>query len=90
MHGSIGDLNAALGTLVYRGAFNFEGNDTLSISARDAGFSANRNVAITVAAVNDAPAVTLAGTLVAVNQGSAPFTQAGFPGRFTAGFLQTF
>jgi len=46
--GSLGDLNAALSSLVYRGALNFSGNDSLSIWASDGSLSTSGSVAIAV------------------------------------------
>jgi hypothetical protein len=47
--GSLADLNAALAGLVYRGAVNYTGADTLSITASDSSLAANQSVALTVA-----------------------------------------
>jgi hypothetical protein len=47
--GSLADLNAALAGLVYRGAPNYSGPDTLSITASDASLATNQSVALTVA-----------------------------------------
>jgi hypothetical protein len=46
--GSIADLNAALASLVYRGAHNFGGDDTLSLTASDGSLSTGASVAIHV------------------------------------------
>src|SRR5262249_44471493 len=54
--------------LVYRGNLNFNGADTLTVTANDLGntgsggpMSDTKTVAITLAAVNDAPVVTVPG-----------------------------
>ena len=49
--GSIADLNAALATLVYRGALNYAGGDTLNITAGDGSLSADGSAALTVQSV---------------------------------------
>jgi uncharacterized delta-60 repeat protein len=57
--GTQAQVNAALATLTYLGATDFHGSDTLTVRATDAlGTSSSETVAITVAAVNDAPVVT--------------------------------
>jgi len=72
--GSLIDINAALGTLTYTGDLNFNGSDRLNISVNDGGSSGSGgplsdsgSVAIEVTPVNDAPVLTLPGTL-AVNE----------------------
>jgi len=54
--GSRTQINAALATLIYQGALNFNGSDTLTVVAKDAlGATDTDTVAITVTPVNDAP-----------------------------------
>jgi Cadherin domain len=48
LSGSIADLNAALAGLIYRGALNYSGADTLSITASDGSLSSSDSVAIAV------------------------------------------
>jgi FG-GAP-like repeat/Cadherin domain/FG-GAP repeat len=48
LSGSINDLNAMLATLVYRGALNFSGADTLQVSVSDGSLSTSGSLAITV------------------------------------------
>jgi VCBS repeat-containing protein len=48
LSGSVADLNAALATLVYRGALNYSGSDSLSISAFDGRMGTGRSVSIVV------------------------------------------
>jgi len=62
VEGTLADLNAALATARYRGASNYNGADTLQVSADDLGngtptaaLTDTRTVAITVTPVNDAP-----------------------------------
>ena len=67
--GSLTDLNAALDGLIYRGDLDFHGSDTLTVTIDDLGETgitgatetASDTVDITVAAVNDTPAVTVPG-----------------------------
>ena len=54
------DINATLATLAYRGDSNYNGSDTLTVTSTDADALTDEDtVAITVNAVNDAPAVTV-------------------------------
>ena len=46
--GSLADLNTALDSLLYRGALNYGGADTLSITASDGSLNSSDSVAITV------------------------------------------
>ena len=48
-------VNAILATLTYKGAANFNGNDTLTVTSSDGSLSDTDTVAITVNAANDAP-----------------------------------
>ena len=64
--GSKSDVNSALNGLTYRGSLNFHGLDTLTIITSDLGATGTGGVlvdqdtvSITVAAVNDAPAIDL-------------------------------
>jgi hypothetical protein len=59
LSGSQADINATLATLGYLGNADFNGSDTLTVTSTDAfGASDSDAVAITVAAVNDAPVAT--------------------------------
>ena len=58
LFGTQAQINAALGTVSYKGGANFNGNDTLTIVSRDSAgtpLSDTDTVAIKVGAVNDAP-----------------------------------
>ena len=74
--GTLTDINTAMGGLVYRGATNFMGSDTLNIVSNDGGATGggalqdSDSVAITVAGVNDAPVLDIAKSpsLQSVNQ----------------------
>ncbi|MCC7101063.1 MAG: DUF4347 domain-containing protein, partial [Rubrivivax sp.] len=56
LSGNQAQINAALATLAYQGALNFNGSDTLELKSTDAGgLSDTDTVAITVSSVNDAP-----------------------------------
>ena len=62
LSGSQADINATLATLVYQGALNFNGSDTLTVTSTDANSGSDVDtVAITVTAVND-PTVVTGGT----------------------------
>jgi hypothetical protein len=72
LSGSQAQINAALAGLTYQGNADFSGGDTLTVLSSDAnGATDADSVAITVAAVNDAPAVTspVAGTFVESSAG---------------------
>jgi hypothetical protein len=59
LSGSQADINATLATLVYQGALNYNGADTLTVTSTDANSGTDVDtVAITVTAVNDATVVT--------------------------------
>ena len=67
--GTMANINAALGGLTYQPNLNFNGSDTLTILTSDLGNTGSGGpkfdtdtVAITVAAVNDAPVNTVPGT----------------------------
>ena len=57
--GSSADLDVALSTLVYQPAANYNGPDTLLISANDTNSTATRTVNINVTPVNDSPTLSL-------------------------------
>lgn len=65
--GTVGDLNLALNGLTYVPTPNLNGPVTLAVTANDNGntgggpLQGSRNIAISIAAVNDAPTVNLAG-----------------------------
>jgi parallel beta-helix repeat protein len=59
LSGTTGQINAALATLAYAPNTNYNGSDTLGVVSTDAlGLADSDTVAITVSAVNDAPALT--------------------------------
>ena len=59
LSGTQADINAALATLTYQGAPNFNGSDTLTITSTDTNSGTDVDtVAITVTAVDDATVVT--------------------------------
>ena len=58
LSGTAAQINTALAGLTYKGAANYSGPDTLSVQTTDGSLSDSDTVAITVAAVNDAPAGT--------------------------------
>jgi VCBS repeat-containing protein len=61
LSGTQAQINAALASLSYQGIADFAGGDTLSVVSTDAnGATDSTSLAITVTAVNDAPAVTSA------------------------------
>ena len=69
--GTVANVNAALARVDYLGNANFSGADALSISVDDQGNTGSggrrptaKSVAITVAAVNDAPVLTVPGAQV--------------------------
>ncbi|MGE5526100.1 MAG: tandem-95 repeat protein, partial [Rhodospirillaceae bacterium] len=80
LSGTQAQLNAALATLTYRGAADYNGTDTLTVTSMDsasAPFTDNDTVAITLTAVNDQPGLTATGTgavHVAGASGTALFT----------------
>jgi hypothetical protein len=60
LSGSQTQINAALATLVYRGALNYNGTDTLTVLSTDgAGGTDTDNLTINVSAMNDAPVLDL-------------------------------
>ena len=66
--GTVANVNAALARVDYLGNANYSGVDTLSISVDDQGNTGSggaktdsKSIAITVAAVNDAPVLTVPG-----------------------------
>ncbi|MBW4580055.1 MAG: pre-peptidase C-terminal domain-containing protein [Tildeniella nuda ZEHNDER 1965/U140] len=66
--GTLTDINAALSGLSYRGNLNFNGADTLTLTANDQGNTGSgaigidsRTLGITVGAVNDAPLIIVPG-----------------------------
>lgn len=63
--GTLSSVNSALSSFAYRGAPDYSGPDTISVTVSDQGFSGSGgaqttsgSVPVTVAAVNDAPAVS--------------------------------
>ena len=60
--GTQADINATLASLVYQGNANFNGADTLTVTATDGNAAASSaTIAIGVGAVNDAPTVAIPG-----------------------------
>ena len=65
-------INAALLTLSYQGALNFNGADTLTVLSTDAlAATASSTVTLTVTAVNDAPTLTTVSTLTGATEATA-------------------
>jgi hypothetical protein len=65
-------INAALLTLSYQGALNFNGADTLTVLSTDAlAATASSTVTLTVTAVNDAPTLTTVSTLTGATEDTA-------------------
>ena len=78
LSGTQSAINASLATLSYQGLPNYNGGDTLVITARDgAGGATTRSVGITVNRVNDAPHGTDSTVTVAMN-GSRSFSRGDF------------
>ncbi|MEY4753141.1 MAG: hypothetical protein RJA44_816, partial [Pseudomonadota bacterium] len=66
LSGTQAQINAALATLSYQGALNYNGSDTLTALSTDSAgtpLSDTDTVSINVAAVNDAPVLAVANTL---------------------------
>ena len=79
--GTVANVNAALATVQYRGNTNYSGSDTLSISVNDQGNTGSggakinsKSIGITVAAVNDAPVLTVPGSQTADESSSLPIS----------------
>lgn len=69
--GTLAHVNTALATLTYLGATNYNGSDTITITADDGnGGTDEATIAVTVNAVNDAPVITTSG-------GATSFTEDG-------------
>ena len=66
--GSTADLDVALSTLVYRPVANYNGPDTLSVSANDTNTTVARTVNINVTPVNDAPTLSLSAASQSVDE----------------------
>ena len=76
--GSQAQINAALASLSYVGNANFNGTDTLNITARDATMlSSSNTVTINVAAVNDPPSDLIRLPAATVTEGAVAGTSAG-------------
>lgn len=76
LQGSRADINTALSDLTYTPALNYVGSDTFRIITNDRGNTGsggaktdNDTVAITVTAVNDAPTLTVPGSVPSVLEG---------------------
>jgi Domain of unknown function (DUF4347)/Cadherin-like/Right handed beta helix region len=58
--GSQSQINSAIATLMYQGVADFNGSDSLNLTAKDSlGFSASTALAITITPVNSAPAISV-------------------------------
>ncbi|MBF2028381.1 MAG: tandem-95 repeat protein [Oscillatoriales cyanobacterium C42_A2020_001] len=69
----IGNLNAALNNLRYRGVQNFNGTETLAISINDGnGGATDRTVTLNVAPVNDAPTLTASTATLSILEDQTP------------------
>ena len=67
--GTQADLNATLATLVYQGALNYSGPETLTIVSADVGSAVDVDtMTITINPVNDAPVLSSARITMAENQ----------------------
>lgn len=67
--GTLTNINTALNNLTYKGNTNFNGSDTISLTASDQGgngsggaLSDSKSISVTVSAVNDAPVATVPGS----------------------------
>ncbi|WP_236025116.1 DUF4347 domain-containing protein [Arenibaculum pallidiluteum] len=75
--GSLADLNAAIGGMVYRMGLNASGSATLTITAIDLSLaSSTRTVSLAVTPVNDAPTPVVPGLTVAEGQKDVSFSTA--------------
>jgi hypothetical protein len=69
LSGTQAQINAALASLTYQGATNFNGSDTLSVTSTDSlGLTDSDALAITVTAVNDAPSLSTATALPSITE----------------------
>src|SRR5204862_487987 len=74
LSGTETQINAALATLSYQGALNYNGSDTLTVVSTDnAGtpLSDSDPVAVTINPVNDAPIASGSATLAPINENTA-------------------
>jgi hypothetical protein len=60
--GSVANVNAALATVTYNPTPNYFGTDALDVGVSDGSLSASDSITINIAAVNDAPVLTVPGT----------------------------
>lgn len=71
--GSLANVNTAIATVTYIPTANYNGSATLTISTNDGNSGTDsETVAITVAAVNDAPVVTTSGGTTTFTEGDQP------------------
>jgi hypothetical protein len=82
--GTLANVNAALNGLVYRGALNFNGADSLSLLVSDLGntgaggpLTASQTVGLTVTAVNDAPTLAVPAAQTVAEDTALVFSAAG-------------
>jgi hypothetical protein len=69
LSGTQAQINAALATLSYQGAANYNGSDTLTVLSTDGlGLADSDDVAITVTSVNDAPTLSTATMLPSIDE----------------------
>lgn len=62
------------GTFIYKGIQDFNGSDTITVTATDSlGAVSTKSIAVTVAAVNDAPVIKADATLAATEETAAKF-----------------
>ncbi|HEY9907373.1 MAG TPA: cadherin-like domain-containing protein, partial [Thermosynechococcaceae cyanobacterium] len=66
--GSTADLDIALNTLIYQPGANYNGPDTLSVSANDGNTTVDRTININVTPVNDAPTLSLSAASQTVDE----------------------
>ncbi|MCC7372437.1 MAG: hypothetical protein IT306_28750 [Chloroflexi bacterium] len=76
--GTLSNVNAALAAIQYRGNQDFNGADTITVTANDQGATGqggplqdSKTIAVSVGAVNDAPVITLPGPIVTANSPAA-------------------
>jgi hypothetical protein len=78
MTGTLTELNNTINTLIYQGALNFNGTEKLTVVANDLGHNpgpaatGSKVIDIVVAAVNDAPVLTVPGAQTADEQVPKP------------------
>ena len=72
LSGSTANINAALEGLSYQPDLNYNGADALVVTVSDGTLSHTRTIDIAINPVNDAPVITLTGTLIDTDFSSVP------------------